>query len=119
MKKLRGSMLTSGDVVYLDLGLPVGREAGFRHPAVVVTNQATLSVTPNVIQVVPMTSTIRRDETEVVVEPDASNGLSATSAAQCHQVRSVGTVRITEVIGNVGPMSLARIRETLGVLLDI
>ena len=27
-------MPTSGDVVDLDLGLPAGREAGFRHPAV-------------------------------------------------------------------------------------
>lgn len=34
--KSPGSMLTSGDVVDLDLGLPSGREAGFRHPAIVV-----------------------------------------------------------------------------------
>ncbi len=33
-------MPTSGDVVDLDLGAPEGREAGFRHPAVVVTAAA-------------------------------------------------------------------------------
>ena len=38
-------MLTSGDVVDLDLGTPVGREAGFRHPAVVVTAQRILDAT--------------------------------------------------------------------------
>lgn len=36
-------MLTSGDVVDLDLELPTGYEAGFRHPAVVVTARRILS----------------------------------------------------------------------------
>ena len=32
-------MLTSGDVIDLDLGSPAGSEAGFKHPAIVVTAQ--------------------------------------------------------------------------------
>ena len=52
-------MLTSGDVAELDLGLPAGREAGFRHSAVVVTAQRILDAGPNVVQVVPLTTTIR------------------------------------------------------------
>lgn len=39
-------MLTSGDVVELDLGAPEGREAGFRHPAIVVTAQGVLDADP-------------------------------------------------------------------------
>ena len=35
-------MPISGDVVDLDLGVPEGREAGFGHPAVVVTAQRIL-----------------------------------------------------------------------------
>ncbi|MGA3221385.1 MAG: type II toxin-antitoxin system PemK/MazF family toxin, partial [Acidimicrobiales bacterium] len=54
-----GSMLTSGDVVDLDLGLPQGREAGFRHPVVVVSAQRILSAGPSVVYVVPLTSTVR------------------------------------------------------------
>ncbi len=57
-------MLTSGDVVDLDLGAPAGRDAGFQHPAVVVTAQ-----------------------------------------------------RILESRGNVGPIALTQIRETIAVLL--
>ena len=53
-------MPTSGDVVDLDLGVPEGREAGFRHQAVVVTAQRILDANPSVIHVVPLTSTIRR-----------------------------------------------------------
>ena len=63
-------MLTSGDVVDLDLGLPAGREAGFRHPAVVVTAQRVLDAEPSVVQVVPVTSTLRGFESEVELEAD-------------------------------------------------
>src|SRR5665811_1920527 len=58
-------MLTSGDVVELDLGAPSGREAGFRHPAVVVTAQTILDAVPNVIQIVPMTTNLGAESSEV------------------------------------------------------
>jgi mRNA interferase MazF len=112
-------MLSSGDVVDLDLGAPEGREAGFRHPAVVVTAQRILDASPSVIHVVPLTSTIRRFHSEIVLAPDARNGLTVESAAQCQHVRSVSRRRILEVRGNLGGAALAQIRETIAVLLDI
>ena len=112
-------MPTSGDVVDLDLGVPAGMEAGFRHPAVVATAQRTLDASPSVIQVVPLTTTIRRFRSEIVIEPDASNGLDRTSAAQCQHIRAVSADRVERIRGNVGPAALAQIRETLGLILDI
>ena len=112
-------MLTSGDVVELDLGAPTGREAGFHHPAVVVTAQRILDAAPNVVQVVPLTTTIRAFESEVLVEPDADNGLHQTSAAQCQHVRAVSSGRIERLRGNVGVVALAQIRDTIGLILDI
>ena len=113
-------MPTSGDVVDLDFGAPKGREAGFRHPAVVVvTAQRILDASPSVIHVVPLTSTIRQFHSEIVLAPDDANGLDATSAAQCQHVRSVSPRRILEVRGNVGASALAQIRETIAVLLDL
>lgn len=53
-------MLTSGDVVELDLGPPSGREAGLRRPAIVVTAQRVLDESASVVQIVPITSTIVR-----------------------------------------------------------
>lgn len=111
-------MLTSGDVVTLDLGLPHGSEAGMTRPAVVVTAQRVLSHDPRVVQVVPLTTTIRRYESEVIVEPDVANGLRGESSAQCQHIRAIATTRIDQVIGNVGAISLAQIRDTLTVLLD-
>ena len=112
-------MLTSGDVVDLDLGQPAGREAGFRHPVVVVTAQEILDESANVVQVVPLTSRLREFGSEVRVMADAGTGLDADSSAQCQHIRSVTIDRVESVRGNVGPSSLSEIRHVLGLILDI
>ena len=112
-------MLNSGDIVELDLGIPSGREAGLRRPAVVVTAQRILEASPRIVQVVPLTTTVRGFGSEILVEPDGSNGLDRATAAQCQHVRAVSVGRIDRVLGNVGGVVLAQIRETLGLILDI
>jgi mRNA interferase MazF len=112
-------MLTSGDVLEIDLGMPAGREARFRHPVVVVTAQEILDAAANVIQVVPLTSTIRPFGSEVEIHADEHNGLEGDSAAQCQYVRSVSADRVESVRGNVGGATLFEIRQVLGLILDI
>jgi mRNA interferase MazF len=112
-------MQNSGDVVYLDLGQPQGREAGYLHPAVVVTAQRILDGTPTVIQVVPLTSTLRGFRTEVAIEPDAANGLEQSSSAQCQHVRAVSPARVGHTQGNVGAVVLSQIRETIAIIIDL
>lgn len=112
-------MLTSGDVVRLDLGTPLGSEAGMVRPAVVVTAQRVLAQGPRVVHVVPLTTTIRRWATEVDVPADATAGIGRESAAQCQHIRAVSTERVVETIGNVGPVLLEQVRRTVAVLLDL
>ena len=112
-------MLTSGDVVELDLGTPRGREAGLRRPAVVVTAQEILDESASVIQVVPLTSRLRPFGSEVLLAADDRNGLGADSAAQCQHIRAISVDRVETVIGNVGAIGLAEIRGVLGLILDI
>ena len=112
-------MPASGDVVDLELGAPHGREAGFRHPAIVVTAQRILDAGPSVIHVVPLTTTMRSFHSEVAVEPDPANGLDAASAAQCQHVRAVSPRRIIGVRGNVGAAVLTQLREAIAVILDL
>jgi mRNA interferase MazF len=112
-------MLSSGDVVDLDLGLPQGGEAGFRHPAVVVTAQRILNADPSVVHVVPLSSTVRGFHSEIMVEPDGHNGLTARSAAPCQHLRAVSTGRVISTLGNIGAATLAQLRETIAILLDI
>jgi mRNA interferase MazF len=112
-------MLTSGDVVMLDLGVPEGREAGFIHPAVVVTAQRILNADASVVHVVPMTSRLRRFDSDVPVEADRDNGLDHDSAIQCQHLRSISAKRIAGRRGNVGPVVLAEVRETIAAILDV
>ncbi len=112
-------MPNSGDVVYVDLGTPAGREAGFRHPAIVVTAQAILDSAPSVVHIVPLTSTLRGFATEVEVEANHGTGLQNASAAQCQHVRAVSPARLGPPAGNVGPAVLAQLREMLAVILDL
>lgn len=88
-------------------------------PAVVVTAGRILTGDPNVIQVVPLTRTLRDTEAEVLVEPDRHNGLDSRSAAQCQHVRSVAVRRVHAHLGSVGPVTLDQVRHTLTLLLDL
>ena len=90
-----------------------------RRPAVVITAQRILDAAPSIIQVVPLTSTIRSFHSEVVIEPDSANGLKAASAAQCQHVRAVSPSRIVETRGNVGATVLTQVRKTIAVILDL
>ena len=54
-----------------------------------------------------------------MIEPDGGNRLDAISAAQCRHLRAISPGRILEVRGDVGITTLAQIRETIAVILDI
>ena len=71
------------------------------------------------VQVVPLTRAVRDSGSEIVIEPDQTNGLGDVSSAQCQHVRSVAVTRINSRTGNVGPVILGELRETLAVLLDL
>lgn len=112
-------MPTSGDVVEVDLGVPAGSEAGLRRPAVVVTADRVLVHRPSVVQVIPLTGTVRGYAAEVTVPADPGNGLDVDSAAQCQHIRAVAAQRIDHTLGNVGPVLLVQVRDTIATLLDL
>ena len=100
-------------------GFPEGREAGFRHPAILVTAQRILDADPTVVHVAPLTTTIRPFHSEIVIEPDDANGLDEVSAAQCETTRAISTRRMLGIRGNVGAVMLGQLRETIAVILDL
>lgn len=112
-------MPTSGDVVDLDLGVPEGREAGFRTPAILVTAQRILDAEPSVVHVVPLTTTIRSFHSEIVIERDNLNGLERVSAAQCQHLRAISAQWILAIRGNIGAVMLGQLRESIAVILDL
>lgn len=112
-------VVNAGDVVVVDLGRPVGREAGFRRPAVVATHGALLRRAVEVVHVVPLTTSRRDWVSHVPVTAESSTGLAEASDAQCHLVRAVDRRRVEAVLGRVDTSTLDAIRAVVGDVLDV
>ena len=105
-----------GDVVIVDFGVPVGSEAGFLRPGVIVTADAFLRFRPTVVFVVPLTSTRRGFPSHVEIEPDSQNGLAHTSWALVEQLRAAAIERCGVAQGNVGPAVALQLLDILAMI---
>jgi mRNA interferase MazF len=102
--------MRSGDVYTVDFGFPLGSEAAFRRPAVVVTDDDVLESISDTFQVVPFTSTVRDWPTDVSSE---------WGQAQVHLITTVSSRAVGEHLGSVGPAKLGALREVLFDLLGM
>lgn len=105
-----------GDLVEVDFGMPVGSEAGFVRPGVVLTCDAFLRYRPTTVFVVPLTSTRRTFPSHVEIAPDTTNALPATSWALVEQLRAVAVERCSSPRGNVGPVVGHQLLDILGMI---
>lgn len=55
----------------------------------------------------------------VKIEPNAQNGLSKTSCADCFQIRSVSQQRFIQQIGVIDAAELIEIKEAIKTVLDL
>ena len=108
--------MNAGDVVTVDFGMPIGSEAGFRRPGIVVTADAFLRFRPTTVFVVPLTSTRRTFPSHVEIEPDANNQLRVTSYAPVEQLRAVAVERCSAPGGNVGQTVIHQILDILAMI---
>jgi mRNA interferase MazF len=108
--------VNAGDVVTVDFGMPVGSEAGFRRPGIVVTADAFLRYRPTTVFVVPLTSTRRTFPSHVEIEPDAKNQLRVRSYAPVEQLRAVAVERCRAPSGNVGQTVIHQILDVLAII---
>jgi mRNA interferase MazF len=105
-----------GDIVEIDFGTPIGSEAGFLRPAVIVTADAFLRFRPTSVFAVPLTSRARSFPSHVEIHPDAKNGLASTSCALVEQLRAVSTERCGAPSGNVGAVVTHQVLDILAMI---
>ena len=108
--------MNAGDIVEVDFGLPVGSEAGFRRPGVVVTADAFLRLRPTTVLVVPLTSTRRTFPSHVEIETDETNRLRVTNSAPVEQLRAIAVERCGPATGNVGQAALLQILDVVAMI---
>lgn len=107
-----------GEIWLTDFGVPIGHEAGYRRPAVVISSDR-LNRIGAVAVVVPMTSQERRLPTHVRVAARQSTGLSKESWAKVDDVKSVSTERLEMHLGEIDSVTLGRVEEALRLILEI
>lgn len=100
----------------MDLGEPVGHEAGFRRPALVVSDDPANQ--HGMVVLCPIGTAQRSYPTRVEVEP-GNTGLSSTSYVQCEQIRTVSSRRLTRRLGAVDVTSLITVERVLRLLLRL
>ncbi|MFI7585682.1 type II toxin-antitoxin system PemK/MazF family toxin [Spongisporangium articulatum] len=99
-----------GEVWDVDLGYPVGHEAAFVRPALVVSADRFNS--HELVSVCPITRTRKSYPTRVPLHPGVS-GLDETSYVQVEHVRTISTARL---VGRRGRVTADDLRSTARIL---
>ena len=108
--------MSRGDIVLLDLGTPIGHEAGYERPALVVSDDRMLDV--GLLTVCPITSTAQGWPSHLEIEPGRS-GLDRVSYVQTEQVRTVSSARVKRTVGSVDIVVLHAVEQRLRFLFGL
>jgi mRNA interferase MazF len=118
-KTLRdGSMVSTGDVVLIDLDPTRGSETRKTRPCLLI--EAGSSPLPLVLAV-PITDNAggRRPKLFVPIPDLKTAGLSKMSAVDCYQMRSVSIERILGRLGQVDDQVMDAVKVRIALILDI
>lgn len=114
--------LQRGLVINVNLDPTLGSETGKTRPCVIVTNDVYNQRVP-VIQVVPITEWSDKKGqiiTNVVIEPNSTNGLSKKSVADCLQTRPIDhRHRLVKIRGKLDDATMQRIDQALKMIFDL
>lgn len=100
-------MVAAGEIYLCDFGTPMGHEAGFRRPAVIIS-PAELN-RHGICWLLPATRTRRGYPTHVELD----GILPVTSYIQCELIRSVSTDRLARRLGKIDVVTRSAISAIL------
>ncbi len=106
--------MKQSDIWLIDLDPTKGAELQKKRPAIIINNDALGKLPLKVV--VPITDWKDRYRIApwmVPLTPNAQNGLSKESAADCFQVRSLSQERLIKKLGSVDANTLNDIKEAL------
>lgn len=103
-------MVEQGDIYWVDLPEPIGAEPGFRHPCVVVQNNAYNFTRLKTVVVCILTSNLRlADMPGNVLLPMNQTGLPRPSVANITQLLTVDRTILEEKVGTISRDSIQHI----------
>jgi mRNA interferase MazF len=101
-----------GDIVLVNFDPALPTEAASRRPAIIVTNNISNVMSPQLV-VVPLTSNLERVYPHECVLEGADTGLDYDSKAQPQLIRHVARERIGSTIGFVTPEFMQEVDDRL------
>lgn len=112
-------MINQGDVYWVDLGDPVGSAPGYRHPHVVIQNNAFNHSRINTVVVCALTSNLKRASApgNVLLDKGEAN-LPKQSVVNISQVFAVDKSQLEEKIGTLSAKRVEQILSGLNLLLE-
>jgi mRNA interferase MazF len=108
--------MKQGEIWLADLNPTKGSEQNGVRPVIIISGNL-LNDHANVLMICPLTTSIKRYHGNLILEPDAINGLSATSEALTLHIRSVSKDRLKNRMGKINPTELSKIKNCLNDLL--
>jgi mRNA interferase MazF len=109
-----------GEIYFANLDPTVGDETKKNRPVLIISNNANNNVA-HTVTIIPITSNVNKVYPfEVLINMNES-GLTKTSKAQCHQIRTISKNRISnkKVQGKVDHAVLSRVNSALKLHLDL
>lgn len=110
-------VILTGDILWAELGVGVGREQGGRRPVVVVSSNEYLSAVDSLMLAVPVTSRDRGWPNHVLLT--GATSLERESYAMTEQVRSISRERVVGAAGSIDQQCLDSVRVYLRDFLDL
>lgn len=105
--------MNRGEIQLCDFGSPVGHEAGFRRPALVVSPGSLNR--HGVLVVLPITRTRLGYPTHIELD----RALPVVCYVQCELIRSISDARVVRPVGVVDGVDLARVDLVLRRILGL
>jgi mRNA interferase MazF len=107
-----------GEIYYANLDPTLGAEIKKKRPVLIISNDAN-NKAASTVTIIPITSNVKKVYPFEVLLEQKDSGLSKPSKAQCHQIRTISKLRITDKrAGLVDDKILKRIQHALELHLD-
>jgi len=111
-------VVSQGDVVWAEIPVPSGSEAGYRRPVVVVQGEAFNRSSIATVVCVPLTSNLRwADAPGNVPLPRKSTGLAKDSVANVSQIITIDRGFLGRRVGKISKGELQSVLDGIDVVL--
>lgn len=104
--------MNQGDIYEIFLDPTLGSEQKGRRPAIILSGSGINKITNTVI-IVPLTTKLKNYQDNLIVKPNAKNGLKETSEALTIHIRAIDKKRLKHKLGSIEPSEIDILKKSL------